>query len=106
MSKAPIEELAMDLKSLFNKGKKIVDERGGVDSLKKDAEELKDIATSKGSMSDKAKEAAAAVKDPGAPGGEGAAQPHKGQGQGQDQHRGQGQGQHKGHGQGQHKAQP
>lgn len=60
----------MDLKSLFNKGKKIVDQRGGVDSLKEDATELKDIAQGKGSLSDKAKDAAAAIKDPGAPGEE------------------------------------
>jgi hypothetical protein len=84
----------MNLKNLFNKGKKIVDERGGVDSLKEDAQELKNIATGKGSMTDKAKEAAAAIKDPGAPGGEG--EPHpKGQGQGQGGHKGQGQGQGK-----------
>jgi hypothetical protein len=76
----------MDLKNLFNKGKKIVDERGGVDSLKEDAEELKDIATSKGSLADKAKEAATAVKDPGAPGGEGENHP---QGQGAGRHQGQ-----------------
>jgi hypothetical protein len=60
----------MDLKRLFNKGKKVVDERGGVDSLKEDAGELTDIAKGKGSLSDKAKEAAAAIKDPGAPGGQ------------------------------------
>jgi hypothetical protein len=55
----------MDLKSLFNKGKKVVDERGGVDSLKEDAAELAAIAKQKGSLPDKAKEAAAAVKEPG-----------------------------------------
>jgi hypothetical protein len=55
----------MDLKGLFNKGKKIVDERGGVESLKADAQEVAKIAKGKGSLSDKAKEAAAAVKDPG-----------------------------------------
>jgi hypothetical protein len=55
----------MDLKGLFNKGKKIVDERGGVESLKEDAQEVADIAKGKGSLSDKAKEAAAAIKDPG-----------------------------------------
>ncbi len=55
----------MDLKRLFDKAKKTVDERGGVDSLKQDAEELKDIASGKGSLSDKAKGAAAAIKDPG-----------------------------------------
>ena len=55
----------MDLESMFNKGKKIVDERGGVDSLKEDAMEVADIAKGKGSLTDKAKEAAAAIKDPG-----------------------------------------
>ncbi len=55
----------MDLKGLINKGKKIVDERGGVESLKEDAQEVAKIAKGKGSLSDKAKEAAAAIKDPG-----------------------------------------
>jgi hypothetical protein len=55
----------MDLKSLFNKGKKMVDERGGVESLKEDAQELAGIAKEKGSLADKAKDAAAAVQDPG-----------------------------------------
>jgi hypothetical protein len=55
----------MDLKSLFNKGKRLVDERGGVDSVKEDAEELAAIAKQKGSLTDKAKEAAEAVKEPG-----------------------------------------
>jgi hypothetical protein len=58
----------MKLKSLFDKAKKTVDERGGVQSLKEDAEELKSVATSKGSLSDKAKGAAAAIKEPGSPG--------------------------------------
>jgi hypothetical protein len=62
----------MDLKGLFNKGKKMVDDRGGVDSLKEDASELVDIAKGKGSLTDKAKEAAEAVKEPGTnePGGQ------------------------------------
>ncbi|HKZ15172.1 MAG TPA: hypothetical protein VJL81_15150 [Solirubrobacterales bacterium] len=55
----------MDLKKLFNKGKKMVDERGGVDSLKEDAQEVANIAKGKGSLSDKAKDAAAAIKEPG-----------------------------------------
>ena len=55
----------MDFKKLIDKGKKMVDDRGGVDSLKEDAQELADIAKGKGSLSDKAKEAAAAVKQPG-----------------------------------------
>ena len=77
----------MDLKNLFNKGKKIVDERGGVESLKQDAKELQKVAKGKGSLTDKAKEAAAAVKDPGARGGEGVkdrpGQGQRKQGQGQ-----------------------
>ena len=60
----------MNLKSLLNKGKKIVDERGGVESLKQDAAQLKDIAKGKGSLTDKAKDAAAAIKEPGARGAE------------------------------------
>ena len=58
----------MDFKKLADKAKKVVDDRGGVDSLKQDAEELKGIAKGKGSLGDKAKDAAAAVKDPGAEG--------------------------------------
>jgi hypothetical protein len=55
----------MDLKGLINKGKKIVDDRGGVESLKADAQEVAGIAKGKGSLSDKAKQAAAALKNPG-----------------------------------------
>ena len=57
----------IDLKKLFNKAKKTVDDRGGVESLKADAQELKDIAGGKGSLTDKAKNAAAAIKEPGVP---------------------------------------
>jgi hypothetical protein len=64
---------SMDLGKLADEAKKLVDERGGMDSLKEDAEELKDIATGDESLVDKAKEAAEAVKDPGAPGNPGAA---------------------------------
>jgi hypothetical protein len=42
--------------------------RGGTESVKEDAMELKNIAGEKGSTADKAKEAAAALKDPGAHG--------------------------------------
>jgi hypothetical protein len=58
----------MDLGKLVDEAKDLVEERGGVDSLKADAEELKDIATGDGSVVDKAKEAAEAIKDPGAEG--------------------------------------
>ena len=59
----------MGLRDLMGRAKKTVDDRGGVDSLKEDAEELKGIAHGGGSATDKAKKAAAAVKDPGAPAG-------------------------------------
>jgi hypothetical protein len=55
----------MDLKRLADKAKQLVDKRGGTDSLKGDASELKDIATGQGSLTDKAKAAAEAIKDPG-----------------------------------------
>ena len=55
----------MDLDSLTKQAKKLVDDRGGVDALKGDAEELKDIVGGRGSAMDKAKKAAEALKDPG-----------------------------------------
>jgi hypothetical protein len=60
------------LGSIFRRTKKVVDDRGGVDALTKDAQELAAVAKGKGSASDKAKAASAALKDPGAPGGEAA----------------------------------
>jgi hypothetical protein len=58
----------MDLKSLQRKAKQLIDRRGGTESVKGDAEELKDIAQGPGSMTDKAKRAGEALKDPGAKG--------------------------------------
>jgi hypothetical protein len=58
----------MDFKKLADKAKVTIDKRGGIDSLKADAEELKKVAKGKGSLTDKAKAAAAAIKDPGARG--------------------------------------
>ena len=60
----------MKMNKLFDKAKKAIDDRGGMDSLKEDAAELKEVAKGKGSLSDKAKAAAAAIKEPGAPGSE------------------------------------
>ena len=60
----------VNLRRLTDQAKKIVDKRGGTDSLKEDAEELKDIAAGKGSLKDKAKAAGEAIKEPGAPGTE------------------------------------
>jgi hypothetical protein len=58
----------MDFKNLQRKAMELINKRGGTESAKQDAEELKDIATGPGSLGDKAKAAADALKDPGAPG--------------------------------------
>ena len=58
----------MDFKNLQRKAKQLVDRRGGTDSLKADADELKNIAKGPGSVADKAKRAGDAQKDPGAKG--------------------------------------
>ena len=74
----------MDFKKLASKAKKTIDERGGVDSLKADAEELKEVAKGKGSLGDKAKAAAKALKEPGAKPGEGEMKPARGAGRPRD----------------------
>jgi len=56
----------MDFKKLAAKAKDTIDKRGGTDALKADAEELKKVAKGKGSLTDKAKAAAQAIKEPGA----------------------------------------
>ena len=53
---------------MFRRGKKVVDDRGGTDALKQDAQEVAAVARGKGSAGDKLKGAADALKDPGAPG--------------------------------------
>jgi hypothetical protein len=58
----------MDFNKLFRRAKKVVDDRGGTDALKEDAQEVADVARGRGSAGDKLKEAAEALKDPGAPG--------------------------------------
>jgi hypothetical protein len=60
----------VNFRRLADQAKKIVDKRGGTDSLKEDADELKDIATGKGSLKDKAKAAGEAIKEPGKAGEE------------------------------------
>ncbi|HYH61672.1 MAG TPA: hypothetical protein VD766_07380 [Solirubrobacterales bacterium] len=55
----------VDFKKLSTQAKNLVEKRGGTDALKKDAAELQEIAKGKGSISDKAKAAAAALKKPG-----------------------------------------
>ena len=56
------------MKKIADKAKEQVDKRGGTDSLKEDMAEIKDIAKSKGSVSDKAKAAGKAISEPGAEG--------------------------------------
>jgi hypothetical protein len=56
----------MKIGKLAGKAKDMVDKRGGTDSLKGDAQELKDIAAGKGSLKEKAKAAGQALKKPGA----------------------------------------
>ena len=58
----------VNFRRIADQAKKIVDKRGGKDSVKEDAEELKDIARGEGSMKDKAKAAGEAIKEPGKPG--------------------------------------
>ena len=55
---------------ILDKAKQMVSKRGGTEALTEDAGELKDIATGSGSVTDKAKDAMDAIKDPGAPGGD------------------------------------
>jgi hypothetical protein len=58
----------MNLKRLTDKAKGVVDKRGGTESLKGDMGELRTIADGRGSLKDKAKAAAEAIKKPGAAG--------------------------------------
>lgn len=48
------------------KAEDLVEDRGGMDTVKEDLAEVKDIVTGEGSLTDKAKAAADALKDPGA----------------------------------------
>jgi hypothetical protein len=65
---------SMDFGTITKKAKEAFKKRGGAGAAKEDVGELKDIATGQGTPAEKAKQAAAAIKDPGAPGQEGAAQ--------------------------------
>jgi hypothetical protein len=58
----------MDFNKLKDKAKSMIDKRGGMESVKEDAGELKDIAASDESATEKGKDAVEAIKDPGAPG--------------------------------------
>lgn len=55
----------VNLKKIADMAKNQVDKRGGTDSLKEDLKEVGDAVKGKGSVTDKAKKAADAVKEPG-----------------------------------------
>jgi len=54
-----------NLGRLAKRAKDLAEKRGGSEALKGDADELKGIAKGKGSIKDKAKAAAGALKEPG-----------------------------------------
>jgi hypothetical protein len=56
----------MDWKVMADKAKQVFQQRGGATAAKADAEELRDIAQGQGSVADKAKQAADAIREPGA----------------------------------------
>ena len=56
----------MDWKAMVEKAKQIFQQRGGTQAAKEDAQELRDISKEQGSTADKAKDAAAAIREPGA----------------------------------------
>ena len=58
----------VNLRKLTDKAKDAVEKRGGTDSLKQDFGELKNIAKGEGSLKEKARKAADAVKAPGSKG--------------------------------------
>lgn len=56
----------MDWTKVADKAQEVIDKRGGMQSVGEDAEELREIAERQGTLSEKLKAAAAAVKEPGA----------------------------------------
>ena len=56
----------MDWKQVVDRAKQELDKRGGPQSAKEDAEELRDIAQGEGTLTDKLRRAAAAIQEPGA----------------------------------------
>ena len=55
----------MDFKKLTDQAKAAIDKRGGTEALKGDLAGLKDVAKGEGTLKDKAKAAADALKQPG-----------------------------------------
>lgn len=59
----------MDFNKMANQAKQMIAKRGGIDSVKVDARELEDVLKSDESFTEKDRDAAAAIKEPGTPGG-------------------------------------
>lgn len=55
----------MKLNKLAEKAKQAIDRRGGMDALKEDLQEVKEAAAGRGSLKEKARAAADALKTPG-----------------------------------------
>ena len=55
----------VDFKRITDRAKDLVEKRGGTESLKEDAGQLREIAKGQGSFGDKAKAAVEAIKRPG-----------------------------------------
>ena len=53
----------MDLDKLAKSAEKFIDQHGGTDTLKQEAEDLKEIAAGDGTLADKAKQAAQSAKE-------------------------------------------
>jgi hypothetical protein len=73
----------MKLTQLAQKARRAIDDRGGTERLKRDVEDLREIALGDGAPKEKAKRAAEALKRPPEPGG--TPEPHgasEGQGSG------------------------
>jgi hypothetical protein len=56
----------MSWKAMADKARQVFQQRGGSQAAKEDAEELRNVARGQGSVADKAKQAAAAIREPGA----------------------------------------
>jgi hypothetical protein len=56
----------MNWQEMLDKAKQVFQQRGGAKAAKEDAQELKDISQEQGSTADKAKQAAEAIREPGA----------------------------------------
>lgn len=57
----------MDFDKLARKAQQVYTERGGAQAAREDATELEQIVEGEGTLADKAKRAAKALKEPGAP---------------------------------------